>query len=575
MATLTITSSNWDVGQIRITYTASNGTLKITEIEGRRSGGYRSWDTNDTSITVSVGGTSKSISLSHYIDFGNGEWTTWGAADTSWTGLSGTSISVTTTMPSSTTAYDGAKFTGNATMSWTKYTIAYNANGGSGAPSSQTKTHGTSLTLSSTKPTRTGYTFKGWALSKADADDGTWYYQAGGTCGRNEDLTLYAVWEEHCLTVNYYSNYATSAFADALNAVGSDKNVKVWTTEIYYDNDYSTYGLANYSNSSGSVYMTRTGYTATGKWGTSTSGGTLVDEDTGYATGQALAKALGKDLSSSNASINVYAQWSENALTINYYSNYADYGTFNGEALSVSANSNVVVYTHKYYYDNSYSDGLYNIQNSEKLYLSRTGYTSTLHWGTSASGGTLIDQYTTFNTGQELAEALGKSLTSGNATINLYPQWRVNVLTIKYHPNGGKVVSDKYSINNNLIGLISSASVLEDKWNYNGGHTDGLYNAKTFGLTREGYDFVGWKVGTSGTTVFDQDDDSVVPTDLASNITTGDRTVTLYAVWEISGVVYIDNGTTFEPYLIYIDNGTSWDLYIAYVDNGTSWDIIS
>ena len=456
-----------------------------------------------------------------------------------------------------------------------KYTIKYNANGGTGAPSSQTKTHGTNLTLSSTKPTRTGYTFKGWALTQGDANNGTWYYQAGGTCGKNENLTLYAVWEEHCLTINYYSNYATSAFADALNSVGSDKNVKVWTTEIYYDNDYSTYGLANYSGSGGSVYMTRTGYTATKYWGTSANGGTLVHEDTGYSTGQALAKALGKDLTSGNASINIYAQWEENALTINYYSNYADYCTFNGESVNVGANSNVVVYSHKYYYDNSYDDGLYNIQNSEKLYLSKTGHTSTLHWGTSTSGGTLIDQYTTFSTGQALAKALGKDISSGNATINLYPQWRTNVLTIKYHINGGTVNSDKYYVTNSLIGLTSSSSVLEDKWNYNTGHTDGLYNASTFGLSREGYKFVGWKVGSSGATVFDQDDGSVVPTDLASNLTTGDRTVTLYAVWEISGVVYIDNGTTFEPYLVYIDNGTSWDIYMAYIDNGTSWDIIS
>lgn len=571
MATLTLSSSNWDTGQLRITYTASNGTLKITEIEGKRVDGYRSYDANDTSISVSVGGTSKSISLSHYIDFGASDWVTWGATDTSWTGLSGTSISVSTTMPSSTTSYSSAKFTGNATMSWTKYTIDYNANGGSGAPSSQTKTHGTNLTLSSTKPTKTGYTFKGWSLTK----DGSVYYQAGGTCGKNENLTLYAVWEENILTVNYYSNYATSAFADALNTVGSDKNVKVWAYDFYYDNDYSTYGLANYSGSSGSVYMTRTGYTATKYWGTSTSGGTLVHEDTGFATGQAVAKALGKDISSGNASINVYAQWQENALTINYYSNYADYGTFNGESLSVSANSNVVVYTHKYYYDNAYSDGLYNIQNSEKLYLTRTGYTSTLHWGTTTNGGTLIDQYTAFDTGQALAEALGKSLETGNATVNLYPQWRTNVLTIKYHPNGGKINSDKYNINNNLIGLISSSSVLEDKWDYNSGHIDGLYNAKTFGLTREGYKFVGWKVGSSGAIVFDQDDATVVPTDLASDLTTGDRTVTLYAVWEISGVIYIDNGTALEPYLAYIDNGSSWDLYLAYVDDGTSWTIIS
>lgn len=457
----------------------------------------------------------------------------------------------------------------------TSYTVSYNANGGSGAPSSQTKWHGTTLTLSSTEPKKTGYTFEGWALSQADANSGTWYYQAGGSCGKNENLTLYAVWEEHYLTVNYYSNYATSAFADAENAVGADKNVKVLTAKVYYDNDYSEYGLANFSVSSGSAYMTRTGYTGTGNWGTSTSGGTLIAENKGYSTGQAIAKALGKDLTSGNASINLYAQWQENALTINYYSNYADYGTFNSEPLTVSKDTNVVVYSHKYYYDNAYSDGVYNIQNSEKLYLTRTGYTSTLHWGTSASGGTLIDQYTSFSTGQALAEALGKSLKTGNATINLYPQWRPNVLTIKYHTNNGVINSDKYYIDNSLIALISSSSILEDKWNYNNGHTDGLYNAKTFGLTREGYKFLGWKVGESGETVFDQDDDSVVPTDLANNLTTGDRTITLYAVWEISGVVYIYNGTVFEPYLAYIDNGVDWDLYIAYTDNGTDWDIVS
>ena len=201
------------------------------------------------------------------------------------------------------------------------YSVKYDANGGSGAPSSQTKTYGVNLTLSSTKPTKTGYTFEGWALTQEEANSGDWYYQAGGTCGKNENLTLYATWSENKLTVNYYSNYATSAFDEALNTVGADKNVKVWTYDFYYDNDYSTYGLANYSNSSGSIYMTRIGHTATGKWGTSTSGGNLVGENTGYSTGQALAQALGKSLASGNASVNIYAQWKINDYTIKYNAN--------------------------------------------------------------------------------------------------------------------------------------------------------------------------------------------------------------------------------------------------------------
>jgi hypothetical protein len=41
------------------------------------------------------------------------------------------------------------------------------------------------------------------------------------------------------------------------------------------------------------------------------------------------------------------------------------------------------------------------------------------------------------------------------------------------------------------------------------------------------------------------------------------------------GLVFIDNGSAFEPYEIYIDNGTGWDKYIPYIDNGSSWDVYS
>jgi len=46
-----------------------------------------------------------------------------------------------------------------------KHTVHYDANGGSGAPSDQTKNQGVTLTLRSGKPTRTGYTFKYWVAS--------------------------------------------------------------------------------------------------------------------------------------------------------------------------------------------------------------------------------------------------------------------------------------------------------------------------------------------------------------------------------------------------------------------------
>ena len=71
------------------------------------------------------------------------------------------------------------------------YTVQYNANGGTGAPGNQTKTYGVNLTLSSTKPTRTNYNFKGWSTSA----NGGVVYAAGATYTNNSAVTLYAVWE--------------------------------------------------------------------------------------------------------------------------------------------------------------------------------------------------------------------------------------------------------------------------------------------------------------------------------------------------------------------------------------------
>ena len=71
------------------------------------------------------------------------------------------------------------------------YTVSYNANGGSGAPSSQTKYQGYNLTLSSTKPTRAGYEFNGWNTNSSGTGTN---YSAGGTYSSDSGVTLYAKW---------------------------------------------------------------------------------------------------------------------------------------------------------------------------------------------------------------------------------------------------------------------------------------------------------------------------------------------------------------------------------------------
>ena len=116
----------------------------------------------------------------------------------------------------------------NSTGPAATYTVTYNANGGSGAPASQTKTQGQSLTLSSTKPTRanssagnytvtlnanggsvsttsltaartTSYTFKNW---NTRADGSGTSYSSGGSYTANANVTLYAQWNSSTSTAS-------------------------------------------------------------------------------------------------------------------------------------------------------------------------------------------------------------------------------------------------------------------------------------------------------------------------------------------------------------------------------------
>lgn len=103
---------------------------------------------------------------------------------------------------------------------WEKitYTVSFNANGGTGAPSSQTKTYGTNLTLSSTVPTRTNYTFKGWSTSNTAT---TPTYSAGGTYSANASATLYAVWELAIRTITLSYNAGSGSGAPSSESVST------------------------------------------------------------------------------------------------------------------------------------------------------------------------------------------------------------------------------------------------------------------------------------------------------------------------------------------------------------------
>lgn len=149
---------------------------------------------------------------------------------------------------------------------WTSYTVKYNANGGSGAPSSQTKWKDQTLKLSTTKPTRTGYSFLGWATSST-ATSAT--YSAGGNYTANSGATLYAVWKANTYTVAYNANGGTGAPANQIKTYGKTLTLS-------------------------STKPTRANYTFKG-WGTSASATTVA-----YAAGASYT---------ANAAITLHAIW--------------------------------------------------------------------------------------------------------------------------------------------------------------------------------------------------------------------------------------------------------------------------
>ncbi len=105
--------------------------------------------------------------------------------------------------------------------SYLTFTLKYDANGGTGAPATQTytatspyeKSH--TFTISGQQPTREGFTFLGWST---DRNATTAERQPGGSIVVTGTTTLYAVWQEQqpaeTYTVTYKDGANGTAFAD-------------------------------------------------------------------------------------------------------------------------------------------------------------------------------------------------------------------------------------------------------------------------------------------------------------------------------------------------------------------------
>ena len=174
-----------------------------------------------------------------------------------------------------------------------KYAVTYNANGGSGAPATQYKVYGKNLTLSTVKPTRSGFSFVKW-FTKADGT-GTGYLP-GATYSANAALSLYAKWSA--------IPSVTSLKVIRSNSAGSQddsgtyaKVTATWTMESSTSESATVTGTITPQGGTSSA-ITLSG-TTTGTGGTVTALVPNMDTDTQYVV--AITAANGSNTATRSA----------------------------------------------------------------------------------------------------------------------------------------------------------------------------------------------------------------------------------------------------------------------------------
>lgn len=390
---------------------------------------------------------------------------------------------------------------------------------------------------------KTGYTFAGWATASTG---GTIYSQSDNTLlpttlnsnikNGNCSLTLYAQWVPNTLTVYHNANggsISSDTYKLSSNVVcyksDSSKYVHKWTY-----NQKEKNGLTNAST----LGLYRTGYTFVG-WGTSSSGGTIFDQD----NKEVVPTSINANIKNGSCSITLYAIWEPNTLNVYYNANGA---SISSDTHKLSSN---VVYNksdstkavQKWTYNNRKENGL---TNASTFGLYKTGYTFA-GWGTKADGGTIYSD----NDNTLVPTTLNANIKNGDCSITLYAQWVTNILSVYYNANGGSISSDAYKLSSNIVYNKADSTKFIHKWTYNQKQKNGLTNIGTFGLYRTGYNFVGWGTSSSGGTIFDQNDGDLLPTTINANIKSGNCSTTLYAIWKIKTytVKYDANGGTGAP----------------------------
>ena len=365
------------------------------------------------------------------------------------------------------------------------YSITYNANGGSGAPSSQAVFATYSYNLSETTPNRTGYEFKGWATSSSATTE---QYHAGDSVTITGNLTLYAVWKINSYTVTCkdYVGSTSGALLGTKTAsynYGSSVSGASFGSSTTYDTYYTGY---HYTSSSSAVTVPANNNTVVYRYFAKNTWTVAYNANGGSSTPSSQTKTYGTALTLSPAITRANSSPGSYTVTYNY----------NGSGKSDTTATSVRTTTYTFSKWNTKQNGTGTNYNASASYTANAAATMYAQWTSSTTaaavtlpsatrtGYTFDGWYDAASGGSKIGNAGASYTPSANKT--LYAHW--TIITYTFKATAG---TDIASVS--LNGTSSATSVTKTV-NYGSTNT---FIATLGSNVAFNYTFSGWYKGTT------------------------------------------------------------------------------
>ena len=383
--------------------------------------------------------------------------------------------------------------------------------------------------------------------------------------------TRYAVYKRAASTIRVTLN----ANGGSISSTSASKTTpESW---IYGKGTISGGGSPSYSNSS--LEPTQSGYTFSG-WSKSSSGSVA------YSSAKAALDA--------GYTGTLYAVWDRDSITLTFYRNGGSGGSsyFTKEAYvgsvftfpDKSSSWYKTGYTFKGWGDDNHPDSVWWAVEEPRTWQQNDPTRFYAIWEPDKVTLTYQpdDDTSTPQAAQSTSYEAGTSVTLADGSGWTSRIWGSSeTITLTYVPQGGSVSNTSVRANAQYDWVIGGWSLSKGgSKSYNLGasiklssdmtlypywrDSDELKLSASFTLltpTRSGYKFLGWDTNSNGTGTRYQ-----AGAKLQTKVD-----MTLYAIWEPEGAIYINNGSTWKSYSVWIYYNSAWRQAIPYVYTNGQW----